>query len=83
MKLIFLIFFFSQLLNFLGAFAEKVKEYSSELNPIKWEKIEKKKSNKLKKIIWKPYKSDENFIENVDVEGSTKTRMYSSSEKNK
>ena len=40
MRLIFYIFFISQLLNFIEVFAEKVKEYTSELNPIKWEKVE-------------------------------------------
>ena len=42
MKLIFYIFLFSQLLNFLGVFAEKRKESSSGINPVKWEKVEEK-----------------------------------------
>ena len=58
MRLIFYIFFISQLLNFIEVFAEKVKEYTSELNPIKWEKVEEK-STQLKKIIWRPYKNNE------------------------
>ena len=40
MKLIFYIFLTSQILNFLGVFAEKVKDDSSELNSINWEKVE-------------------------------------------
>ena len=62
MKLIFYIFLFSQLLNFLGVFAEKVKEDSSGINHVIWEKVEKNKSKSLKKIIWKSYKGDENYF---------------------
>ena len=69
MKLIFYIFLFSQLLNFLGAFAEKLKEGSSEINPLKWEKVEENKSKLLKKIIWKSYKGDENYFKNENKEG--------------
>ena len=57
MKLIFYIFLFSQLLNFLGVLAEKVKEDSSGRNPVIWKKIEKNKSKDLKEIIWKSYKA--------------------------
>ena len=52
MKLIFYIFLFSQLLNFLEVFSEKLKENSSGINSVKWEKVEEKKSKMLKKIIW-------------------------------
>ena len=62
MKLIFYIFLFGQLLNFLGVFADKLKESSSEINPINWEKVEENKSKALKKIIWKSYKGDENYF---------------------
>ena len=44
MKLIFYIFLFSQLLNFLGVFADKLKESVSEINPVNWEKLEGNKS---------------------------------------
>ena len=44
MKSIFYILLFSQLLNFLGVFAEKVKEDSSGMNSVIWEKVEGKKS---------------------------------------
>ena len=69
MKLIFYIFLFSQLLNFLGVFAEKVKEDSSGINHVIWEKMEKNKSKSLKKIIWKSYKGDENYFKNENKEG--------------
>ena len=69
MKLIFYVFLFSQLLNYLGVFAEKLKESSSGINPVKWEKMEDKKSKPLKKIIWKSYKSDKNYFKNENKEG--------------
>ena len=68
MKLIFYLFLFSQLLNFLGVFAEKVKESSSGINPVYWEKVRENKSKPLKKIIWKSYKGDENYFKNGDKE---------------
>ena len=64
MKLIFYLFLFSQLLNFLGVFAEKVKESSSRINPVYWEKVRENKSKSLKKVIWKSYKGDENYFKN-------------------
>ena len=70
MKLIFYIFLFSQLFNFLGVFAEKLKESSSGINPVNWEKVEEK-SKPLKKIIWKSYKGDENYFKNKNKEGSS------------
>ena len=68
MRLIFYIFLISQLLNFLGVFAEKVKEDSSGINNIIWEKVEENKSKPLKKIIWKSYKGDENYFKNENKE---------------
>ena len=62
--MIFYIFLISQFLNFLEVFAEKAKEDLSELNSVKWEKIEENKSNPLKKIIWKSYKNDEFYFGN-------------------
>ena len=62
------IFIFSQLINSLVVFAEKIKKDSRELNSIKWEKVQEKKTNNLKKIIWKSYKSDESYFQNeIDV----------------
>ena len=49
MRLIFYIFFIIQLLNFIGVFAEKIKKDSFEENQIKWEKVEEKKFNQIKK----------------------------------
>ncbi len=69
MKSIFYILLFSQLLNFLGVFAEKVKEDSSGMNSVFWEKVEINKSKSLKKIIWKSYKSDENYFKNQNKQG--------------
>ena len=66
MKLLFYIFLFSQLFNFLGVFAEKVKEDSSRINHVIWEKMEKNKSKSLKKIIWKSYKGDEDYFKNKE-----------------
>ena len=64
MRLFFLIFVFSQLLNSIVVFAEKVKKDFGEFNSIKWEKVQEKKSNNLKKIIWKSYKDDESYFQN-------------------
>ena len=69
MKLIFYLFLFSQLLNFLGVFAEKVKESSSGINPVYWEKVRENKAKPLKKVIWKSYKGDENYFKNENKEG--------------
>ena len=79
MRLIFYIFFISQLLSFIGVFAEKNNDDLLELDPVKWKKIEKIKSNPLKKIIWKSYKNDEFYFENNN--GSITNKNNSSSEK--
>ena len=52
MRLIFYIFFLSQIFCFLEVIAEKVNENPHELNKIRWEKVSEKKSIPLKKIIW-------------------------------
>ena len=69
MKLIFYLFLFSQLFNFLGVFGEKVNESSSGINPIYWEKVRENKSKPLKRVIWKSYKGDENYFKNENKEG--------------
>jgi len=69
MKSIFFILLCSQLLNFLGVFAEKIKEDSSGMNSVVWEKVEGNKSKPLKKIIWKSYKIEENYFKNENKEG--------------
>ena len=39
MRFVFYFFIIAQFLNFLGVFAEKVKEDSSVFNPNKWERV--------------------------------------------
>ena len=75
MRFIFYVFLFSQLFNFLGVLAEKVKEDSFETNPIIWEKEEKNKSKPLKNIIWKSYKEDETYFKNENKEGLSKNQF--------
>ena len=50
MRLIIYIFLISQLLNFLGVFAEKVNKNISRFNKVNWEKVEENKSNPLKRL---------------------------------
>ena len=78
MKFIFYIFLFSHLLNFLGVFAEKIKDNSSGINTVTWEKVEGNKSEPLKKIIWKSYKSDENYFKNENKESFSKDKFSES-----
>ena len=78
MRLIFYIFLISQFLNLLGVFAEKIKEDLTELDSVKWEKIEEDKSKPLKKIIWKSYKNDEFYFGNEKQKGSITNRNNSS-----
>ena len=52
MRLFLFIFVFSQLLNSLVVFAEKVKKDFRESNSIKWEKVKEKSLNNPKKILW-------------------------------
>ena len=69
MRLIFYIFVFSQLLNLNKILAEKIKKESRE-QTIKWEKVVEKKSNNLKKIIWKSYNDDSTYFENKNINNS-------------
>ena len=80
MRLVFFLFLISQLLNFIGVFAEKVREDSSILNSIRWEKIEENKSKPLKKIIWRSYKNDESYFENKKQQSSITKSTKSSNE---
>tara|TARA_Y100000589_G_scaffold33153_1_gene27670 strand:- start:1194 stop:3017 length:1824 start_codon:yes stop_codon:yes gene_type:complete len=64
MRLLFYLFIFSQFVNVIGIFAEKVKNESTGSDSIKWEKINEKKSNNLKKILWKSYDHSNEDIEN-------------------
>ena len=79
MRLIFYIFVLSQIFNFIGVLAEKVNEDQLELNRIKWEKVSKKKSIPVKKIIWKSYNNDETIFENLDLKEASKTKIAPSS----
>jgi len=72
MRLIFYLFLISQLLNFIGVFAEKVREDSSRLNTINWEKVDEDNSKPLKKIIWRSFKNDESYFENKKQQSSIK-----------
>ena len=64
MRLVFYLFIVSQLLNFVSVFADKYTKESPESKIIKWEKIQEKNSNDLKKIIWKSYKDDGSYFQN-------------------
>ena len=66
MRSIFYIFLISHLINFLGVFAETVKDDSFQLNSVNWEKLEKK-SKQLKKIIWRTY-NNESYFEDENLE---------------
>ena len=79
MRLIFYIFFLSQIFSFLGVTAEKVSEDTPELNRIEWKKVSGKKSIPLKKVIWKSYKNDEIIFENVKLNEDSKTNINPSS----
>ena len=80
MRLVFFLFLISQLLNFIGVFAEKVREDSSRFNSIKLERIEENKSKPLKKIIWRSYKNDESYFENKKQQSSITKSTKSSNE---
>ena len=72
MRLFFYIFLICQLLNFLNVFAQKVKEDSSQINSVKWERVEEKFET-FKKIIWRSYSNDESYfvdeiLENKDYD---------------
>ena len=68
MRLIFYLFVFSQIFNLLDVFAEKINKETSE-QQIQWERIRDEKSNNLK-IIWKSYKNDERYFENININDS-------------
>ena len=75
MRLFLYIFFISQLLNFQDVFAQKVIKDSSQINSIKWEKVEEK-SKPLKKIIWRSYNNDESYFENEILENKTESPIW-------
>ena len=83
MKLIFYIFVFSLFFNLFDVLAEKIKKEPSK-QTIKWEKVVDKKSNNLKKIIWKSYNDDEKYFENININntGNNSGKIYNKREKN-
>ena len=80
MRFVFYLFLISQSLIFIKVFAEKVREETTGINSIKWEKIEENKSKPLKKIIWKSYKDDESYFGNKKQQSSIIKRTKSSNE---
>ena len=75
MRLVFYLFIFSQLFNFVSVFADKYTKESPKLKLIKWEKIQENSSNNLKKIIWKSYKDDESYFQNKNKLAEEKTHI--------
>ena len=75
MRLVFYLFIFSQLFNFVSVFADKYTKESPKLKQIKWEKIQENSSNNLKKIIWKSYKDDESYFQNKNKLAEEKTHI--------
>ena len=75
MRLFLYIFLISQLLNFLDVFAQKVIKDSSQINSVKWEKVEEK-SKPLKKIIWRSYNNDESYFEDEILENKTEPPIW-------
>ncbi len=80
--LFFYTLIFIQLFSILGAFAEKVKKDSSEINSIQWEKVNGNESNHLKQIIWKSYKDDKGYFKNK-IDKSSKIKKFNLKEDNK
>ena len=81
MRFVFYFFMIAQFLNFLGVFAEKVKEDSSEFNSIKWEKVGENKEKPLEKIIWKSYKDDKSYFEKTNLKNKSKKNLNKAQKK--
>ena len=75
MRLFLYIFFICQLLNVLDVFAQKVKEDQSQLNSVKWEKLEEE-TKPIKKIIWRSYKNDESYFQDEILENKMKPTTW-------
>ena len=75
MRLVLYIFIFSQLLNLLDVFAEKIEKQSSKENLPKWEKVKEQKKDDFKQIIWKSYNDDESYFHIDEEKTSTKKRI--------
>ena len=78
MRFVFYLFIFSQLFNFVSVLADKYTKESPESKIIKWEKIQEKNSNDLKKIIWKSYKDDESYFQKKIEESSVIKKLKKS-----
>ena len=75
MRLFLYIFLICQLLNFLDVFAQKGKEDQSQLNSVKWEKLEEE-TKPIKKIIWRSYKNDESYFQDEILENKMKPTTW-------
>ncbi len=75
MRLVFYIVIIAQFLNFLGAFAEKVKKNSHVSDSIKWEKLGGNEKKTLKKIIWKSFNEDKSYFENKNYKNRLKKNL--------
>ena len=82
MRLFLFIFLISQIFNFLDVFAQKTKEDSSQLNSVKWKKLEEK-PNTLNKIIWKSFNNDESFFEDEILENKLEESFTNTKKKKK
>jgi len=80
MRFVFYFFIIAQFLNFLGVFAEKVKKDSSELNPIKWEKVRENEDKPPLKIIWKSFKDDKSYFEKTNLKNKSKDNFNKAQE---
>ncbi len=80
MRFVFYFFIIAQFSNFLGVFAEKVKEDSSELNQIKWEKVGQNEEKPFKKIIWKSYKDDKSYFEKTNLKNKSNKNLNKAQE---
>ena len=67
MRWIFYIFLIIQLQNILGVLGQKEREKSSQLNPIKWEKV-KEDLPQLKSVKWEKVKEDSPQLKSVKRE---------------
>ena len=75
MRLFLYIFLIFQQLNFLDVFAQKVKEDESQLNSVKWEKLEEE-TKPIKKIIWRSYKNDESYFQDEILENKMEPTIW-------
>jgi len=82
MKLLFYLFIFSQVLNILSVFADKDNKQTSTSDSIEWKKIQEKKSNNLKNIIWESYNDFNSAFEDKNFQKKS-NKNFSNTKKNK